>query len=380
MTEGSARSSRSPFGLSVRPVVDRVMILCVTLNPCLDKTLTVPDWKPGDNVRGLTVGEVVGGKGNNVARALTRLGRGARPATFLGGAVGTRCESLLKGEDGFDPLVVPTGAATREILTVRGPTVEATAFFDPDPEITAEEAEALLAEVEKALKSGAVEALTLSGSSPSPTTHGLFSDLIALAKARKVPAFLDTYGPSLEAIWGFWPDALQLNRREAGLHLRKPTPTDADLIGMLKDWERRGVKVAIVTSGAEPVLARIQGKSYRAHPPKIDPVNPIGSGDCMLAGLVDARLANLEPEALLRRAIAAAVANALVWDAGAIDLEEVRRLEESVTMSRRRMRRSRRSPTRPFGVKAVSSRATRLSCHSFTRFTIVAKVDLLKGA
>ncbi len=51
------------------------MILCVTLNPCLDKTLTVPDWKSGDNVRGQAVREVVGGKGNNVARALARLGR-----------------------------------------------------------------------------------------------------------------------------------------------------------------------------------------------------------------------------------------------------------------------------------------------------------------
>ena len=71
------------------------MILCVTLNPCLDKTLMVPDWKPGDLVRGTEVREVVGGKGNNVARALTRLGRTARPVTFLGGSVGQHCAELL---------------------------------------------------------------------------------------------------------------------------------------------------------------------------------------------------------------------------------------------------------------------------------------------
>jgi tagatose 6-phosphate kinase len=308
------------------------MILCVTLNPCLDKTLAVPDWKPGDNVRGFEVREVVGGKGNNVARALARLGRSARPATFLGGTVGDRCESLLRGQERFDPLIVTTESSTREILTVRATGVESTAFFDPDPRITFQEAETLLGEVEKALAGGGVEALTLSGSSPSATTHGLYSDLIALAKARKVPAFLDTYGPSLAAIWGFWPEALQVNRREAGIQLRNPNPTDADLDGLLKDWERHGVKIAIVTSGPDAVLARIQGKSYRAHPPQIVAVNPIGSGDCMLAGLVDARLANLGPEAMLRRAVASGVANALVWDAGAIDLEEVRRLEESFTI------------------------------------------------
>jgi tagatose 6-phosphate kinase len=311
-------------------MVDLAMILCVTLNPCLDKTLTVPDWKAGDNVRGLAVREVVGGKGNNVARALKRLGRVARPATFLGGAVGSRCEGLFRGVEGFDPLIVPTQAPTREILTVRAPNVEPTAFFDPDPAVTLDEAEALLRAVEKALAVGDVEALTLSGSSPSPSTHGLYSELIALAKARKVPAFLDTYGPALEGIWGFWPEAIQLNRREAGLYLRKPNPTEADLDRMLADWSRRGVHLAVVTDGPGMVLARIKGKSYRATPPKIEPVNPIGSGDCLLAGLVDAYLSGLDPEAVLRRGVASAIANALVWDAGAIDAEEVRRLEESV--------------------------------------------------
>src|ERR1700742_3405824 len=100
------------------------MILCVTLNPCLDKTLETPAWRPGDNVRGRALREVVGGKGNNVACALTRLGRQARPATFLGGAVGSYCEALLCRDDGLDPLVTPTAASTRFILTVRGEATE----------------------------------------------------------------------------------------------------------------------------------------------------------------------------------------------------------------------------------------------------------------
>src|SRR6185312_6436161 len=156
------RGVGSAFPIALRSdcrVVALAMILSVTLNPCLVKTLTVPDWKPGDNVRGVVVREVVGGKGNNVARAMTRLGRTARPATFLGGAVGARCEALLRAEDGFDPLVVPTEAPTREILTVRAPNVEPTAFFDPDPAITPDEAEALLRQVELTLAKGSIEAL-----------------------------------------------------------------------------------------------------------------------------------------------------------------------------------------------------------------------------
>jgi tagatose 6-phosphate kinase len=305
------------------------MILCVTLNPCLDKTLTVPSWRPGDSVRGRAVREVVGGKGNNVARALGRLGRPARPVTFFGGAVGVHCAELLQGDDGLDPLTTPTAAPTRVILTVR--TVEATdqtAFFDPDPAITGAEAEAMLHRVEGALTEGGVEALTLSGSSPSPATHGLYGDLVALARSRRVPVFLDTYGPALEAIWGFWPDVIQLNRREAALHLRTPQPTDAEVFGLLDSWTRHGLRLGVVTDGPGPVLARSRGGGHlRVLPPTINAVNPIGSGDCLLAGLVDAWLSGAEPEAMLRRGLACAVANALVWDAGAIDPEEVRRQE-----------------------------------------------------
>ncbi len=309
------------------------MILCVTLNPCLDKTLTVPAWRPGDLVRGLAVREVVGGKGNNVARALVRLSRHARPATFLGGHVGDHCERLLRDDDRLDPLVVHTEAPTRVILTVRTESsAEQTAFFDPDPAIKPSEAEALFHRVEQALKMDRAQALTLSGSSPAAATHGVYSDLISMATARRVPVFLDTYGPALDAIWGFWPTGIQLNRREAAVRLRQPKVTDEDVKGLLGTWDRHRVACGIVTDGPNPAWALVCGKLYRALPPRIEAVNPIGSGDSLLAGIVDGWLKKLEPQALLRHGMACAVANALVWDAGAIEPDEVVRREKEVVV------------------------------------------------
>ncbi len=309
------------------------MILCVTLNPCLDKTLIVPAWRPGDLVRGRQVHQVVGGKGNNVARALKRLGHSARPVTFLGGPAGLLCEHLLRHEDGFDPLIAPTQSATRTILTVRtdqGP--DQTAFFDPDPEISLAEADDLQKRVEKELTGGDVTALALSGSSPSPTTHGLFSDLICMARSRRVPIFLDTYGAALEAIWGFWPEVIHLNRREAGLNLGRQRPTDEDLAGLLARWADHGVRCALITDGPETVLGRYDDLTFRVEPPDVDVVNPIGSGDSLLAGLIDAWLNGMGPEESVRRGLACALANAKAWDAGAIDVETVRTLEGEVVV------------------------------------------------
>lgn len=305
------------------------MIVCVTLNPCVDKTLDVPSWAPGDSVRGTAVREVAGGKGNNVARALKRLGREARPALPLGGVPGQHCEALLRSQDGLDPIVAPTAAATRVILTVRGAGADAppTAFFDPAPELTAEEAAGLLGKVEAVLRGSKVDALTLSGSSPSPATHGIFADLISMARARRVPVFLDTYGPALESIWGFWPEVIHLNRDEAADHLGTDNPSDQAIQALLDRFISHGVRLAVITDGPGPVLARSASRRFTAIPPEVDDVNPVGSGDCLLAGLVDGWLAGLDDEAILRRGIACAVANVSVWDAGAIDPEVVRGLE-----------------------------------------------------
>ena len=258
------------------------MILCVTLNPCLDKTLTVPSWRPGDLVRGRAVREVVGGKGNNVARALLRLGRKPRPVTFLGGPVGIHCEALLRTDDGLEPLVVRTEAPTRVILTVRTEaSAEQTAFFDPDPAITPAEADALAAPGRAGLQVGEVEALTLSGSSPAPATHGLYSDLIALAQRAERTGLPRHLRPGARCDLGLLAD-----RRSSSTAGKRPPisrsrrlPT-TDVAGLLRDWHRHGVACGVVTDGPNPVSILLRGRRYRAIPPAIKAVNPIGSGDC----------------------------------------------------------------------------------------------------
>ena len=166
---------------------------------------------------------------------------------------------------------VPTAAPTRVILTVRTEgSDDQTAFFDPDPAIAPAEADAMLQRIEEALR-GDVAAMTLSGSSPSPATHGLYSDFIALARARSIPVFLDTYGPALDAIWGFWPTAIQVNRREAAAHLRKPALSDADATDLLQKWARHGVACGIITDGPNPVAIQFRGKRYRACPLRFRP-------------------------------------------------------------------------------------------------------------
>src|SRR5262249_47694338 len=137
---------------------------------------------------------------------------------------------------------------------------------------------------------------------------------------------------ALDAIWGIWPTAMQLNRREAAAHLRKPAISDHDVSDLLERWAKRGVACGVITDGRHPVSIHHKGRRYRAIPPHIKPVNPIGSGDSLLAGLVDAWLRELDPDPFFRHAIGCAVANAMTWDAGAIDPADISKWQELVVI------------------------------------------------
>jgi len=233
-----------------------VMHICVTLNPCLDKSLVVPPWRPGEHqVRGTEIGMVAGGKGVNVARGLAQLGQPCRPALFLGGEIGQLCDRLLRQRDGFEPIVSWTEAPTREILTVRtADTPTQTAFFDPDPEISTAEQESLASQLRDAFAAG-VSWCALSGSSPCRATDRFYATIILMARQAGIRTLLDTYGdcliPALEA----QPDAVKMNCQECEQAYGRPLDSPASVRDALTWMRGYGVAYAAITFGARGVVA-----------------------------------------------------------------------------------------------------------------------------
>lgn len=299
-------------------------IYCLTLNPCLDKTLTVPEWTPGQNVRGTAIREVVGGKGNNVARALKGLGQSAIPITFLGGATGRHCAELLREADGLLPVIIDSNAETRTILTVRtGESADQTAFFDPNPRISNEESERLINTISNLLENRQILALTLSGSSPCSSTDRIFGECVQLARLHQVPVLLDSYGSAICGLGRRVPNVLQMNQHELSGLMGKSVGTlsEEEILHWLADWSKNGLGIGVVTRGPDPALAVYDSEFFRIIPPDIKVVNPIGSGDCFLAGMTMGVINGLSAHEHLQFAAACAVTNALTWDAGSIEKE-----------------------------------------------------------
>ncbi len=290
------------------------MVICVTLNPCLDKSLVVPPWQPGQHqVRGTAWGQVVGGKGVNVARGLTRLAVAARPALFLGGEMGHLCHRLLREQDGFDPIVAWTNAPTREILTVRtADTAAQTAFFDPNPTILAAERDDLEQQLLEAFSAGAAWC-SMSGSSPCQVTDRFYATLVQRARQAGIRTLVDTYGPSLAAALEAGPEVVKMNRKECEEVVGRSLDSAAAIRDALAWIRAHGVSLAAITFGPRGVAAAWENQVVAWRPPPIQEVNPIGAGDAMAAGLIDALLREEDPARACRWGMACAISSVEHW-------------------------------------------------------------------
>jgi len=304
------------------------MILTVTPNPMLDKTLYVPAFAPGATHRAQR--SVTSGKGINVARALFRLGEQTLATGFLGGYSGEQVGRLLDAEK-IPNDFVETANLTRLGFTIFDPVQsDYTAVFEPGPELLAQEVERLVEKVYNLLPR--CRALALCGSMPCAGFDALYFRLIEAAKIMNLPVFLDSYKEPLQQGLNARPDFLKPNRDEAlqtfGIDIREPN----GMAEMLRELAQTGARWIFLTDGKRKVGIYAQGKSYLATPPQINVVNALGSGDAMVAAFLFGWFRKMPAEDLIRFTIAAGAVNAEEFMPGFADLTRIQMLAKRVSI------------------------------------------------
>src|SRR5271154_6564845 len=111
------------------------MIITVTLNAAIDKSLVVPNFRLGRRHRTVDQRTMAGGKGVNIARTLKSLGQPVIATGFAGGATGTHIveqlteESILndfvriREESRTNPSVLDPTTGEQTEINERGPSV-----------------------------------------------------------------------------------------------------------------------------------------------------------------------------------------------------------------------------------------------------------------
>jgi tagatose 6-phosphate kinase len=305
------------------------MILCVTLNPVLDTTFFVDEMRPVYRTEAQRVTYVAGGKGDNVARALGVLGEPAHALVALGGDTGRHVANLLAAE-GISATPAWVSGETRLQITVVDRARVQRAFYAPAaPFIAADRAE-FRRRFEDLLPGAGV--VCLCGSAPDAMAAELVPELLTLARDRGLPTLLDSSGEGLRQGVTAAPRIIKVNLAEAEVLLGRELATSDEQIVALDDLRQWGSDWAVLTLGERGALFAAGERRWSARPPKVEAINPIGSGDAMTAGLMAGLVRGLPSEECFRLGMAAAAANTLTWDACRFNLADVEALLPQIQM------------------------------------------------
>lgn len=284
------------------------MVVTVTLNPALDKTATLGRLVPGGLNRLENVTVDAGGKGVNVSRMITVLGKSSFATGFAGGAPGRQITDALDGlgiAHGFVRLGAPTRTNTKLVDAGGG----LTELNEPGPAVTDADLDALLKLLLARARPGTL--FVLSGSLPPGAPANTYRRFAAALRGAGATVFLDADGEALRQGLAAPPHYIKPNRHELLELLGMPanTPFSA-LPGLCRRLLGRGVEMVALSLGAQGALFATAGKTLYAPGLKVETRSTVGAGDSMVAALAMALDGGrpLEEAAALAMACAAGAA------------------------------------------------------------------------
>ena len=301
------------------------MIITVTLNAAIDKSLSVPNFRLGRRHRTVEQRTMAGGKGVNIARTLKTLGQPVIATGMAGGATGTHIVESLTEESILNDFV-RIREESRTNTSVLDPTNgEQTEINERGPQVSEREVETFTDKLLYLARGAAI--VVFAGSIPRGVEPDIYARLIRELQRADVITVIDTDGEPLRQAVRAEPDVVSPNVLEAEELVEHEFGEDEEVA--VREIAELGAREAIMTlpdGCVAQVLNDGHPQLYRARIEPRDPVATVGSGDAFLAGYVAARYERSSPERCLRFAVACGAESTRRLGAGLVDPREVSRL------------------------------------------------------
>ncbi len=303
------------------------VILAAGLTPAWQQILAFDSLRLGEVNRARESHWCASGKVLNVGIALHHLGVQSLSLAVVGGVQGDMMEREFSAL-GIPHRWVRSNAATRTCITILDcssrTTTELVQNAEPVQEVELKQFARLYdEEVQRAL------AVVLIGSLPAGVPKTFYRDLMEKTPVRVI---LDASGQELLAALPCKPYCVKPNREELGKSLGRILTSDTDLKNAMQHLNSLGAEWVVVSQGERRLWASSGGRFFAFHPPKIEVANPIGSGDCLAAGIAAGLTSGMDMPAALRLGIAAAADNASMLLPARLNPERVRSLAACIAM------------------------------------------------
>jgi 1-phosphofructokinase family hexose kinase len=307
------------------------VIVTVTLNAALDRSLTVPTLQLGQRHRASDVLTLAGGKGINVARALKRLEVPVVATGLAGGRTGTRIVEELTAEAILNDFVRIREESRTSTLVVDPTSGVQTEINEWGPKVTESELATLMEKL-RYLSRGA-QAVVFAGSLPRGVAETFYAEAARELGRRGVRVALDAEGEPLRLGLDAEPWLVSPNQHEAEQLVGQELFDDEDFVMALDAIAELGARNVHITleNGCFALVRQDRHvRRYHAVVPRLEPVSVVGAGDALLAQWMTATVDGESAEDAVRFAAAAGAASVLEVGAGRFDPAEARRLAAAV--------------------------------------------------
>lgn len=308
------------------------MILTITLNPSVDISYTLEQLSIDTTNRVEDISKTAGGKGLNVARVLQQLDEDVAATGLLGGSLGTFIRSQINAL-GIQDLFVDIAGDTRNCIAVLHEGQQ-TEILESGPTISSEEEALFINEFSRYLKR--VDLVTISGSLPKGLPDHFYAQLIELANDRELPVLLDTKGSLLRTTIesGNVPFLIKPNEEEFADILGKEHVQETEIIDALASEPFKDIPWVVVTLGSNGAIIKSDTNIYKVNIPTVQAVNPVGSGDSVIAGFASGLVKNMEDEKLIQYSLSMGVLNSLEEKTGYINSANVPSVMDQIEVVR----------------------------------------------
>jgi 1-phosphofructokinase family hexose kinase len=283
------------------------LIVTLTINPAIDRTISVDRLAFEDRARISSNHESAGGRGINASSVIYSFGAPTRAVLTSGGEKGKRLEALLAA-CGFPFSVIPIRNEIRTDLTItdrHGLTIH---LNEAGPELSADE----VAQVDKTVREtlGGAAWLMLCGSLPPGVPSSFYGKLITAARKKKVHTLLHTSGEALREGIEARPSVVTPNQQEAERLLGRTLLTRTQFLEAAEQVRQMGAESVVLSLGNRGAVGAFTDGLMAAASPPVDSVCPIGSGDALAAAYAWAMFRKAKPADALRWGVAAGTASA----------------------------------------------------------------------
>jgi 1-phosphofructokinase family hexose kinase len=260
------------------------MIYTLTLNPAVDRELTVPAMEFDSVLRASESRVDFGGKGFNVSRLLKGMQELSTAVGFLGGNAGQLLQNGLQSLGIGTDFVWVAGETRTNVSIVTQTHDHYIKVNEKGPLLDSAKQKELLEKIDSLAKLG--DWWVLAGSMPPGVADDFYARIVNVLNKHEANAILDTTGEALRLGCAEKPYLIKPNADEAHALTGLPVDSTTEIAAAATELRKMGAQNVVISMGKAGALMQSAEETWLTHSPKIEEKNPIGAGDSMVGGLV----------------------------------------------------------------------------------------------